>query len=56
MVKEYLGDAVYVDLEPRLGGISLTTNNGIKDTNTIYLEYDVMQALVAYIKRNEENF
>jgi hypothetical protein len=46
-MKEYLGDSVYVDF---LDGymICLTTENGMGPSNTIYLEPEVMQALIRY--------
>jgi hypothetical protein len=40
--KEYLGDGVFVDIED--GMIKLTTEDGIKATNTIYLEVEVLEA------------
>lgn len=52
MHEEYLGDSVYVGIEN--GMIKLTTNNGDGfPTNTIYLEYQVWQALMAYMQRLE---
>lgn len=50
MNKEYLGDAVYVKVDP-YGGIILTTEDGIKATNTIYLEGCVIKALEIFIQR-----
>lgn len=44
--KRYLGDSVYAEVAH--GMIKLTTENGWKVTNTIYLEPQVMQALQAY--------
>lgn len=38
--KTYLGDGVYVTIE--VGMIKLTTSNGIRDTNTIYMEPKVL--------------
>ena len=48
MSKTYLGDGVYVDLNP-YGQLVLTTENGIEAYNTIYLEPEVYRALVAYV-------
>jgi hypothetical protein len=48
-VKEYLGDAVYADIEH--GKLVLTTEDGISVTNTIYLEPEVIAALMAYLGR-----
>jgi hypothetical protein len=50
MPKEYLGDGAYIDFD----GYALvltTTENGIEATNTIVLEPEVYEALVAYIAR-----
>ena len=49
MEKEYLGDGVYVVNEH--GMLVLTTEDGIRTTNTICLEQQVYQALVAYVGR-----
>lgn len=49
-MKEYLGDAVYVDM--RGDTIKLTTEDGrygTGPTNLIYLEPEVYAALVAYV-------
>lgn len=48
-MKSYLGDGVYVDLED--GMIKLTTEDGFRATNTIYLEPEVLTAMFAYLKR-----
>lgn len=45
MKKCYLGDGVYVEAEAS-GSLKLTAENGIKATDTIYLEIDVLKALV----------
>lgn len=47
--KVYLGDGVYLDRWH--DGIVLTTENGIEVGNTIYLEPEVVLALVKFIKR-----
>lgn len=44
--KIYLGDAVYVEIDR--GMIKLTTEDGYRATNTIYLEHDVMENLIQY--------
>lgn len=46
MQKEYLGDGVYV--EPSLGQVVLTTENGISVTNTIYLDPEIIINLMRY--------
>jgi hypothetical protein len=48
-MKTYLGDAVYVYIGAY--GITLTTEDGISATNTIYLEPEVIAALVKYLEK-----
>ena len=48
-MKTYLGDGVYVALDPL--GIVLTTENGVMITNTIVLEPEVWRALDTFMKR-----
>jgi len=50
MNKSYLGDAVYVEID-KYDALILTTENGIRATNTIVLEPDVLKALFDYIKK-----
>ena len=52
MNKMYLGDGVYAELSD--GRLVLTTSDGITDTNTIWLEPEVVVALRDYIIRNKE--
>ncbi len=47
-MKQYIGDAVYVDFDGY--GIVLTTENGIEATNRIVLEPEVYTALVRYVE------
>jgi hypothetical protein len=42
-MKAYLGDAVYADID-EYGCLLLTTENGIRATNTIVLEPEVVEA------------
>ena len=49
-VKTYLGDGVYVTIEN--GMIKLTAENGLRATDTIYLEREVMAMLVAWCQRH----
>lgn len=49
MKKVYIGDAVYAVFDG--GGITLTTEDGIRVTNSIYLEMEVILALQEYIER-----
>lgn len=48
-MKTYLGDAVYADKWGH--GVELTTSDGISDTNTIYLEPEVIASLVEYLEK-----
>lgn len=48
--KTYLGDAVY--FEDQGYTIKLTTNNGVRDTNTIYLDRAVLVQLLWELVRN----
>jgi hypothetical protein len=51
-VKEYIGDAVYVDFDGYM--LVLTTENGIGVANTICLEPNVWVQLLAYVERLEK--
>lgn len=54
MTKTYLGDGVYADIDDR--GIVLTTEDGIRVTNTIVLDEATFQSLVRFVSRYvEEN-
>lgn len=46
--KVYLGDAVYVEQTDY--GLKLTTEDGIRATNTIEMEGEVVDALMKYIR------
>jgi hypothetical protein len=48
--KAYLGDGVYVR-EDEGRGLVLTTENGMRETNTIVLEPEVWRALASYVAR-----
>jgi len=56
MSKMYLGDGVYVDVER--GTIKLTTEDGVRVLNEIFLDPDVYQSLTEYVdsvwKRQED--
>lgn len=52
MTKAYLGDGVYADFDGY--AVVLTTENGISVTNTIVLEPEVYEALVAYRQHLED--
>ena len=52
--KDYLGDGVYVDIDERMPGIVLTTEDGISIQNTIFLEPSVYVALLRWHKRMEK--
>ena len=47
--KAYLGDGVYA--EKRGCDLVLTTSDGYRDTNTIYIEPAVWENLNAYVQR-----
>lgn len=47
-MKEYLGDGVYVELYGHQ--IKLTTEDGYKETNVIFLEPEVFNALVQWAR------
>ena len=48
--REYLGDSVYAAIEH--GMIRLTTENGSNPSNMIYLEPEVIMALLRYAQRH----
>jgi hypothetical protein len=50
MNKEYIGDAVYARFYS-YGALVLTTEDGIRATNTIVLEPEVLEALLGYLER-----
>lgn len=52
-MKEYLGDAVYVDFQRDM--LVLTTEDGRTISNTIWLEGQVWKALLNYVKRINQN-
>ena len=49
MEKEYLGDAVYARID-KFGDLVLTTEDGMRATNTIILEPQIIQALDVYLE------
>lgn len=46
--KDYMGDSVYVEMEN--GMVKLFTDNGLGQSDIIFLEPDVCEALVRYLK------
>jgi len=48
-MKDYLGDSVYAEFTGY--GIILTTENGMRPSNTIFLEPEVLEALIQFQKR-----
>jgi hypothetical protein len=48
VIKTYLGDAVYARFD-ELGRLVLTTEDGIRTTNEIYLEPEVLEKLHQYL-------
>lgn len=51
--KVYLGDAVYARVD-EFGAVLLTTENGIRTTNVITLEPEVMAELLSWYGRLKE--
>lgn len=49
MSKEYLGDGVYVDIT-EWGEVVLTTEDGIRATNTIVMDGSVLGNLEEYLR------
>jgi len=49
--KTYLGDGVYAQIDDA-GQVVLTTEDGLRATNTIYLEPAVLDALLTYLRTN----
>lgn len=52
--KEYVGDAVYVDFDG--WNVVLTTEDGIRTTNVIYLEPELLTSLEAYFAKVKKAF
>lgn len=48
-MKDYLGDAVYAELKMTM--VKLTTNNGIGDSNTIFLEPEIVSVLMVFLAK-----
>lgn len=46
--KQYLGDGVYAGVED--GMVRLTTENGLEASNVIWLEPEVVVALLRYLR------
>lgn len=49
MEKEYLGDSVYARVSR--GMIELTTDNGMGPSNIIYLDVEVLEALIRFYEK-----
>lgn len=47
--KMYLGDAVYAEMNE--GYLILTTEDGVRATNTIYLERAVLENLMSFLSQ-----
>jgi len=50
--REYLGDGLYADFDGYQ--IILAANNGIRDTNVVYLEPSVLKKFFAYTELIEQ--
>jgi hypothetical protein len=48
MEKRYLGDGVYAEMED--GRVKLTAENGLRATDTVYLEPAVYVALTYFVR------
>ena len=48
MRKRYLGDGVYAELD--MGGVWITTSNGVETTNKIFLDSVVYNKLKQYVE------
>jgi len=51
MAKHYLGDGVFAEFDPATLNTILTTEDGIRVTNRIVLEAEVLDALGSYVQR-----
>lgn len=51
--KSYIGDAVYARID-EYGTLVLTTENGIRVTNEIFLEPEVWNELLRFMEREAE--
>lgn len=51
MDKTYLGDGVYIE-QNDCGQVVLTTSDGLSNTNTIYLEPEVVRAMEEWFQGN----
>lgn len=54
MGKQYLGDGLYVHFDGYQ--IVLSASDGIKDTNVVYLDSNVLKAFLDYIERLKESY
>jgi hypothetical protein len=54
-MKIYLGDAVYADWDDATLSVTLTTEDGIRATNTIVLEPEVLDALGIFVRERIHN-
>ena len=48
MNKTYLGDGAYVELVDY--SVKLTTSDGVRDTNEIFMEPEVIRVFLEYLK------
>lgn len=54
MKSTYLGDGVYIEETARAPGmLKLYTSNGIEETNVIWLEPEVIEALILFLESGE---
>ncbi len=51
--RTYLGDAVSVEVER--GMVKLTTSDGLRDTNVVYMEREVLAAFERWLSAMRQN-
>jgi hypothetical protein len=49
--REYLGDGVYVEINAESNALTLFTANGIRETNRVVLEPEVLAKFEAFLER-----
>ena len=53
--KQYIGDGVFAEVGDSVGDVLLTTSDGVKVTNAIYLDRDVLENLMHYVDMTKLN-
>jgi hypothetical protein len=52
MIREYLGDSVYVETEPGSHEVKVYLSNGVTTDSEIYIEPHNFKALVEFVKQH----